>query len=300
MGKEAKLAQVEETLARVKRVTTMDVAAIEAESNRLKELERQQEERERLIGQFYEVVGRIQGAKMVSEFGNVAGLLWIKQVRETKFYREIPRVGTWEKFCESIGLSRRKVEEDLENLSVLGEEFTATVAGFGVGYRDLRKLRQLTHDGTIIPGEGCITIDGETIPLDPEHADDVQVAIDKQLEATKQLSSRVEKLEKNLAEVVKEETRGLKAEKDALVKEVRRLKVFDPEDKDRLWSVEAMESIRKDCNAFVLGVSKFTLDPRMKEDRHLQSQIDAHITEAELTLKDLRDRFESEYDIYGD
>jgi len=147
----------------------------------------EQAEREALIAQCHEVIGRVQAVSMLTKFGDVASLIWFKQVKESKAYRDLPGIGTWDKFCERAGFSRRKVDEDLQNLEFFGQEFLATVAHFDVGYKDLRKLRQLSHDGALVVDAEAVEIDGERIPLNAEHRDDLQAALERVIEAKEQL-----------------------------------------------------------------------------------------------------------------
>jgi len=216
----------------------------------------EQADRERRIAECHQVIGRIQGAKMVADFANVGGLMWFKQVKETKLYREIPGLGSWEKFCESVGISRQKVDEDLLNLATFGEAFLQTVGGFSVGYRELKKLRQLTHEGAVQIEDDTVTIGGELIPLDAEHREDLQAALERVIEAKdallqekdavirsneKLLQSKQDLLrrqEKDLARYEDAaEKKGLTADEDAFIRKTRNARVsvdgffmqFDPE-----------------------------------------------------------------------
>jgi len=155
----------------------------------------QQEERERLIAQTHAALGQIRTAKMFADFGTVSSLMWLQQVKETKIYRDLPGVGTWEDFCNSAGLSRRKVDEDILNLKAFGEEFLETVASLKVGYRELKKLRQFSSEGTFLITGSTIEIAGETIVLDADHKEDLQAAIERVLD------EKAEKLEDALATV---------------------------------------------------------------------------------------------------
>lgn len=144
--------------------------------------ENHRKERERLIAECHQAIGRIQGFELVKKFTTVGSLVWLKQVKENKAYKDIPGVGSWEKFCNSVGLSRSKVDEDLLNLATFGEDFIANVGGFSLSYRDLKKLRQLTHDGSICVDEKVVVIGGESIPLDADHREDLQAAIEQLIE----------------------------------------------------------------------------------------------------------------------
>lgn len=55
-------------------------------------------------------------------------------------------VANFEDFCTACGFSPRKVYEDLQNLNYFGEEFMETSQRLGLGYREMRKLRQLPEE----------------------------------------------------------------------------------------------------------------------------------------------------------
>ncbi len=135
-----------------------------------------------MIAECHMMLGRIQATEYFGKVATVASLMFLKQVKDSKVYRDVPGVVTWEKFCEIVGKDRRTVDEDLQNLAKFGEGFLATVASFGLGYRDLRKLRQLTHDGVLIIDAEAVEIGGERIPLDSDHREDLQAAIETIIE----------------------------------------------------------------------------------------------------------------------
>ncbi|HKI50497.1 MAG TPA: hypothetical protein VJ995_00345 [Geothermobacteraceae bacterium] len=239
-------------MAEKKKMDPVSEAALEtvnAERLQQENADQEQASREQRIAECHQVIGRIQGAKMVSDFGNVAGLVWLKEVRETKIYKDIPNIGTWEKLCESIGISRRKVEEDLLNLETFGEEFLGNVAGFRVGYRDLRKLRQLSHEGQVYIDDNAVLIGGEAIPLDADHKDDLQAALASVIEAKdadlrtkdrllKDKQKLIETQSRELSRLeVEAERKGLSADEDAFLKycDASRITIdgflmkFDPE-----------------------------------------------------------------------
>lgn len=103
--------------------------------------------------------GQIQMADAISKLATVASLQKLAHIKENRLYRalagkkavdrdgnEIGDVATWDGFCTAIGMSRRKVDEDLMNLAVFGEEALAQLTAVGAGYRELRKLRRLPED----------------------------------------------------------------------------------------------------------------------------------------------------------
>lgn len=173
-------------MANKKRIDPVSEAALETVNMqaRQEELQRQeQSERERLIAQCHQIVGRVQSNLIIGKFAAVSNLMHLKQIKESKIYRDLPAIGTWDKYCEYIGLSRQKVDEDLINLAAFGEDFLLTCQQFSFSYRDLRKLRQLTNDGAISIEDDVVTIGGEDIPLTADHREDLQAALERIIDA---------------------------------------------------------------------------------------------------------------------
>lgn len=222
------------------RITDPDVAALESVSKmareqadvEIAELKSKQE----MIAKSYEMAGQIKAVRMMSKFGDVTSLMWLKQVKESKIYRDLPNIGTWENYCEYIGLDRHTVDQNLLNLATFGEEFLAAVTSLQVGYRDLRKLRQLTHDGTVTIDAEAVVIGDDRIPLDQDHREDLQAAIEKiideqaavkaELNAQKKAFDRVQddtrksmtRLQKELDRFTAQaEAKGLSSDEDAFM-----------------------------------------------------------------------------------
>lgn len=177
-------------MAGKKKMDPVSEAAMEianAERKKHAVIRERQEEREQKIASAHQLIGRIQGAKMVADFANVSGFAWLKEVHDLKLYRDMPSIETWEKFCNSVGISRHTAENGIKNLEILGEEFLVTVSGFGVSYRDLRKLRQLTSEGQISIDDNTVLIGDEAIPLDADHKDDLQAALERVIQSKDQV-----------------------------------------------------------------------------------------------------------------
>lgn len=212
----------------------MDVVNVEQQREEIAKLD--QADKDRRLAECHQVIGRIQATKMMSKFTNVSELVWIKEVKESKLYKGLPGFETWEKFCNSIGYTATHVDDQLKNLEVLGAEFLQTVSDLRVGYRNLRKLRQLSHDGTVTIDAEFMVIGEERIPLDGEHKEELQTAIEtlieqqaamqQEFEAQKKAFSRVQtdthksltRLQKDLAKLEKDaEAKGLTPAEDAFI-----------------------------------------------------------------------------------
>lgn len=276
----------------------MEMETLRAEREEQLMAETAKTDRETIIAEYYDVVGRIKGVKVVTDFGNVAGFLWIQQVRERKLYKNIPGVGTWDKFCDSIGMCRRKVEENLANLAVFGETFTATVAAFGVGYRDLRKLRQLTHDGTVVIDGDCLQIENESIPINEDHAEELQAAIERIISDRAQINARVEKLEKQFKSAVDEEVKGFKVEKKALVERVKELEKYEPANMDDSHFEEQYETIRDQINSLACQIGKLVMVEGLHQNPLVAAKVEGHIASAERLVEDLRRDWTAKFQIF--
>ncbi|MWP95858.1 hypothetical protein F8O85_06625 [Glaesserella parasuis] len=102
--------------------------------------------------QAYELVGMIKAFGFAKKLVTVTEMKILQEIKETKRYKDLAlstpngesvTVTTFTQFCECLGMSYEKVNQDLQNLAVLGEDFLETSQRLGLGYREMRKLRQL-------------------------------------------------------------------------------------------------------------------------------------------------------------
>lgn len=182
---EARLRQL--SREHVEQASEAATEVVEAGRLQVENARNEQAERERRIAECHEAIGRFQGFQLLAKFGDVTKLVWLKDVKDSKVYRDLPNVGTWDNFCKYLGLDRHTVDQDLLNLATFGEEFLVTATNLRVGYRDLRRLRQLTHEGALQVEDGILVIGGEEIPLDIDHREDLQAAMERLLDAKEQV-----------------------------------------------------------------------------------------------------------------
>lgn len=132
--------------------TAQDVAAVDG----LAQLQASYGQERDLANQ---MLGQIQMSRAISKFTDVVSLQKLKYIKENKSYRalsgqkgidrngsEITDVGTWAGFCAALGVSASKIDEDLTNLQIFGEEALAQLTQAGAGYRELRQYRKLPED----------------------------------------------------------------------------------------------------------------------------------------------------------
>lgn len=152
-----------------------------------------------------ERIGALKATEFVRKLVTVTTIKMLAEIKESKQYKglkiilneELVTSPTWDQFCQHIGLSREKVDEDIRNLSVFGEDFLETSQRMSLGYRDLRKLRKLDD------ADREVIIEGEAVK-----AEDRESLID----LIEEMSAKHRK-QKDALETVNKE---LKADKDAL------------------------------------------------------------------------------------
>ncbi|MDZ7870758.1 MAG: hypothetical protein U5L02_16430 [Rheinheimera sp.] len=106
-----------------------------------------------------QILGQVQMANALAKFADVVSLTKLQYIKETKLYRalrgkkgvtpdgvKIADVGTFDGFCQALGLSRTKVDEDLMNLRIFGESALNNLTAMSIGYREMRQYRKLPAD----------------------------------------------------------------------------------------------------------------------------------------------------------
>jgi hypothetical protein len=98
--------------------------------------------------------GIVQGMNLVQKLITVSSLKTLAQIKESRKYKgskvlidgKVLTVNSWDEYCDACGLSRQIVDQNILNLSMLGEEFLEYSQRIGLGYRELRKLRKLPEE----------------------------------------------------------------------------------------------------------------------------------------------------------
>ena len=211
-----------------------NMAEFHAEQQEIKE--KAQAEREALIAEASRLTGRVEAFNFISKVADTSTFITLKNIKENGIYKELPNIKTWEDYCLSIGYTRRYVDEQIDNISTLGDNFLAVSRQFGVSYKDLRELRKQVKSGSLEIKDESVVIDGEVIPLDDK--DELRDALDTLLKSKYKEIEEKDKLLKDKEmqlEVVRETKDGFarrmdKAEEEAAAykKEVEKLKNNKP------------------------------------------------------------------------
>lgn len=195
------------------------------------------------------MMGHVEMLRAFSDFANVSSLSKLAEIKKNKLYLQlkgsraydrdgklIANVSSWEGFCRAIGMSHKKVDEDIRNLNAFGEETLDRLNQMGLGYRNMRRLRQIPEEDrvAIINGEQIEVGDKEEVvelieEMAAKHAREKKELSDKveHLKSERQVDQRMlEDKERKLNELERELRRDLtpdqaakkRAERDELLK----------------------------------------------------------------------------------
>lgn len=282
---------VKETSTRQHRALALNMGELEAERERQAQVSAGQTERELLIAQSYELAGQIKAVKMISKFGDVTSLMWLKQVKESKIYRDLPGIGTWDKYCEYVGVDRHTTDQNLLNLNVFGEAFIGVVSNLRVGYRELRQLRQLKYDGdsfSMSDDGKTVIIEGETIALGDDAAPEIEAALEKLLIKNKTLRERNGKLEKDLRGAVKEETAGLHSEISTYKARVKDLEKYEPKNMDETRFQAQFDEIHGHMSRLAASIRTVMAMENLQDNPGVMARVDGYVEGCNYLVDELR------------
>lgn len=245
-----------------------------------------------------EAIGKIKAARFGIKTNELLMYVTFHQIKESKAYKATGR--SWDEFCRDAGESSRTIDRILSELSPILKTISATQAEIlGMPLSKIRFLGQAIAEKSATVAENAVFIGDQKIEIIPENKEDIEAAIDILKETRDKERETHEKevarLKKRAESAVEEETKTLTVERDALVKELTRLKVFDPEGKDRSWSVEQMKKISQSCNEFALLCSKFIMDDRIEGDVQLMAEVEKWMGIARRVLDDLWQRWDERF-----
>lgn len=252
--------------------------------------------------QAHELIGMIKAFDFTQKLVTVTTLKAINEIKQSKQYKgldiynpqgKLVTVTTFRDFCEALGFSVEKIDQDLLNLNTLGESFLETSQRLGLGYRDLRKLRKLPEDARaeIVDAEYSESADKEELlekieELTAKHAQEKQI-LEGQL---KQSHANYEAQSK----VLKNKNDRINQLDIELEKKKNHINTLSPDEKGGLLRKETSQLVYN-AEAILRGqVWKAfeTLDSHTQESGidHKQFMVGT-LAEIELVLNELRTAF---------
>lgn len=245
------------------------------------------------VGRF---MGILQTLKYFNTHNDVIKYATIYRIKESKEYKKMGM--TWEEFCESVGESKKTIDTKLRDAGPLFEAFKSDSERLvGVQFNQVRYLgRKITAEGANIDGN-AIVVDGMRVELDTENKDEIKSLIQAMKEREKAereaLKNQLEKEKKDRDKIIKEATKGLEAEKDALVKELTAAKSKLPDLDVPERVEEAVKVLTEEAFAFVASCRRLMqAEPEALKDRKVQGNIYGIFDTIETSFQDLRMAFD--------
>ncbi len=225
------------------------------------------------------------------------------QARETKEYKKEGM--TFEKFCEAAGENVRNVNRILKDLRSIYDQFQDKLSCFvNVPFNKIKYLGKSFQDNLSRNENGDLVLGDDHIPLSIDNKDEIEAAIDAFIESHKQekktLEKKLARATKETDKIVDEATKGLTVERDALIKEVDRLKHLDPEDRDIEWSEAHLKEMTGLCVEFEKLVRSMAMDKRLHDDIHTQAKCESMINLMTRACRDLQRDWDDEFNPYED
>ena len=102
-----------------------------------------------------QLLGQAQAFQAAGDLLQTFGVSKLAIVKENKLYQQLAGSttpnglelkGTWVEFCNLLGISDEKANQDIANLQTFGEKALENMQRAGIGYRDLRQFRKLPTD----------------------------------------------------------------------------------------------------------------------------------------------------------
>lgn len=131
-----------------------------------------QRQKEESIASVSEAMGKIMATNFFRAQADFFTMVMLKKVKDS---REYLRFGmTWQQFCDRSGIKRRTIDRDLQNLEPFRQDFLGQLANIsGVTYNKVKYLGIEAKESLAILANNAITYNGETIPVDAEHKEDI-------------------------------------------------------------------------------------------------------------------------------
>lgn len=276
---------------------TLDGEMLTANQNAMATIQASHSEERDLVNQ---LLGQAQMADAMGKFTATVAVSKMAYVKETKLYRGLAGMhdrdgrglsGTWEEFCNLLGTSAPKVNEDINNLRQFGEEALDSMSRMGIGYREMRQYRRLPEDQQAALIEVAKTGDKDAF------VDLAEEIIAKHAREKEELSKRLDETNADYeaqSEVMAKKTQELDSTKQELEKHRKRIQTATPDDVIKELRTEVV-ALQFEVEAKILGelregFSKMAEHGNEHGVDHRAYQADL-ILQLETTLATLRSEF---------
>lgn len=213
----------------------------------------------------YEAMGILRKIQHDRAYNDLIETLVLFRIKENKSYKDGGL--NWEDFCSAAGYDRRRADEMISDVRPIFQSFSADFASFlGIGINKIRYLGKSILAESASFDDGALVIEGEKIPLTPEHKDEIEAAIDKLQEEVKKQKEDISAQKKAFERVQADTHKAM----TKLEKELARHKGFfdnkDLSDGEAAF-VNKVGLLKKAFDGYLL-----TLDPENIEELQIKKE----------------------------
>lgn len=176
-----------------------------------------------------------------NEFLKIMALYRIKQAKDYKAGGM-----TWAQFCDAVGVAQRSADRMIEEARPLFESFSANVAEIaGMPFNQIRMLGKAVSANLAEIENNCLVYGDESIPLTPDHVDDIQALIERIGEEAKAAKHDAEASIRAKDKVLKSKEDVIKKQEKDLARFEREVKArgLTPEEASLMDKIAAMEVV---------------------------------------------------------
>ena len=158
------------------------------------------------------------------------------KVKQRKTYKQ--QGMTWEDFCKAIGESRETVDRNLRELQPIIQNFIESSNQLlGMELSRVKLLARSIKTESIQTEAGSIVVNGEAIPFDDDHKEEIEIVIDELIEDKKKADKEKRSAKKELMESIER--------KDSIIQKLRQnIKKYEAEMAENNCSAEELQGLK--------------------------------------------------------
>lgn len=238
-------------------------------------------------------IGHFEGLDFARRIITGVQLGKLALIKENKTYR-LSGFQTWDAFCrEVLGVNHDVIDEKLVMLKRFGAEFFDAAREVSLNRRTLRELKALPDDvmKDVVQGK-TLVVEGEEIPLDEDHADEINSALAAVISKYKHQASE----EESHSTLAAKENLKLKRELEKKDEAIRKLQENPVSD----WVDGYVKKATEFCSEAVIRISQISQAARLIKDPEIREHALGYIlSNLNRAVVELEESLTGEFNVPG-
>ena len=177
----------------------------------------------------------------------------LHKVKQRKSYKE--KGMTWEEFCNAIGESKVTVDRNLKELQpVINHFLEASQKMLGMELPRIKLLARSIDESDVRTEAGAIVVNGEKVPFDEEHKEEIEMLIDELIDQKKKAQKESRKAKKDFKLALER--------KDTVIKKLHsNIKKYEAETAETECTPEELSHLKEleTCKKTIEGITNLLL-----------------------------------------